>query len=763
MKYKYYNFIIASLIFLSFSTTSYSLSYEEAKRDAEIFARGKLIEANEISKNTKADSVPGYEENTSQSNYYENSKNLEEDAIQKKNDDDNSNIIKSSYEKKQEFKDEAKKVTITSAHVIDNPSDIINSFESVYQDCEILNNSANSDYDQNKYKITRCDQYENINNSSCYSGNIIKLDERTDYYCSKRKEFYNKTITKNLQPTCQKSGYKFPKTSHISFPNYYYNQDSFTLGYRTPNRMGHNCHGYHYYWRFTIDSLQQVEEFRFIWGVADDRTLIYVNGNLIHNYPNWGCETGRAYYSAPNRDIKPYLKEGDNEIIVRIIVGGRGEGRGEFKVKYKSCSEFKEIWNEQIERDILNFDESKQNEEICTELSPEECISSESFITNEGYKITNQCHSKKIIYNCTQNNFTDYCKTISKIPHCSKFSSECKKTDKNNNCLEFLEKHLCASEDSPYFKQRIKEVNLDDQHSLIFGNYDINKFTKCDNNIKNSHCDNISNKTNEVSCYLGGNNSDCSLYQKNSNCSLIDQKCFDENCHHKEKSYKCLTEQDKDKNNNENSQIICLNQQYCLDKECTEEQELLKGNSLPKVATYLKSLEELGKDSEKSDISNISIFTGKSSKCEKDVFGARNCCKDSGWGESIGIGSCSYDETNLGLQKEKGYCVYVGSYCSEKESLTRVCLKKAQSYCCFSSKLTKIIQNQGRGQMGLNFGSAENPNCRGLSITEMQSINFDQVDFSEYTDGLIMNLEDISISDIENKVVEEIKKGGGGE
>ena len=87
-----------------------------------------------------------------------------------------------------------------------------------------------------------------------------------------------------------------------------------------------------------------------------------------------------------------------------------------------------------------------------------------------------------------------------------------------------------------------------------------------------------------------------------------------------------------------------------------------QGTSLPKVLTYLKTMEEAKKDSNKDSV-DIKIFTGKGNKCEKDVLGTRNCCTDSGWGKGVGLGSCSYEEQNLGLQKEKGMCVYVGSYC----------------------------------------------------------------------------------------------------
>ena len=202
---------------------------------------------------------------------------------------------------------------------------------------------------------------------------------------------------------------------------------------------------------------------------------------------------------------------------------------------------------------------------------------------------------------------------------------------------------------------------------------------------------------------------------------------------------------------------MCGDQNYCLDESCAESGSYQAGTSLPRVLTYLKAMEEAGKNSNKDSI-DIKIFTGKGNKCEKDVLGSRNCCTDAGWGKGIGIGSCSYEEKNLGLQKEKGHCIYVGSYCFEEESVTGMCIKKAQSYCCFDSKLSRIIQEQGRKQVDISLGSAETPNCRGLTVAEMQRLDFTKIDFTEYTQELTLDMQSISKDDIEDKVIDEVGK-----
>src|SRR5690606_31308263 len=109
-----------------------------------------------------------------------------------------------------------------------------------------------------------------------------------------------------------------------------------------------------------------------------------------------------------------------------------------------------------------------------------------------------------------------------------------------------------------------------------------------------------------------------------------------------------------------------------------------------------------------------------------------NCCKLSmkGWGHDIGAG-CSKDEKDLMNARRKNLCIYVGK---EKTGILDVVTK--HYYCCFGNMLDKVVNIEGRKQLGMNFGSARRPNCRGLTLAEIQRINFDKVDFSEFINEL---------------------------
>ena len=97
---------------------------------------------------------------------------------------------------------------------------------------------------------------------------------------------------------------------------------------------------------------------------------------------------------------------------------------------------------------------------------------------------------------------------------------------------------------------------------------------------------------------------------------------------------------------------------------------------------------------------------------------------------------CDAQDLQTALLKASGSCHLVGSYCAKKLPLAG-CIQKAYGYCCFNSRLARIIHEQGRSQLpGFNpqapFGSPTTPDCRGLTPEEFQALDFGTIDLSEY-------------------------------
>lgn len=107
-----------------------------------------------------------------------------------------------------------------------------------------------------------------------------------------------------------------------------------------------------------------------------------------------------------------------------------------------------------------------------------------------------------------------------------------------------------------------------------------------------------------------------------------------------------------------------------------------------------------------------------------------------------------------------GRCVTVGTRCVE--SLFGTCLQEKQIECCFASKLARIINEQGRPQLGIGWGTAEEPDCRGLSPEEFQSIDFSQIDLSEYIDDMEVKSQAQIDSEVGEDVADDLIRIQGG-
>jgi conjugal transfer mating pair stabilization protein TraN len=90
---------------------------------------------------------------------------------------------------------------------------------------------------------------------------------------------------------------------------------------------------------------------------------------------------------------------------------------------------------------------------------------------------------------------------------------------------------------------------------------------------------------------------------------------------------------------------------------------------------------------------------------------------------------CSQQEMLLDVEDRMGLCTYVGEYCSQKALF--VCTTKRKTYCCYQSELARVIQEQGRAQLGLNFGTPKNPDCGGFTVAQFSQLDLSKMDFSE--------------------------------
>ncbi len=174
---------------------------------------------------------------------------------------------------------------------------------------------------------------------------------------------------------------------------------------------------------------------------------------------------------------------------------------------------------------------------------------------------------------------------------------------------------------------------------------------------------------------------------------------------------------------------------YCVGAGCeTVRPEANTG--FVEATTRLNMAVELGGD--EFDRDDMRFFTGQRRACHIKLFGLANCCKNSGL--LIGLGNCSASERELAEERNAGNTHYLGRYCS-KRTFFGVCIRRSRAWCVFGSKLGRILQQQGRRQLGIGWGS-----CRGLTIAEVESVDFARVDLSEFTQDLMDGSREPAVS-----------------
>lgn len=132
----------------------------------------------------------------------------------------------------------------------------------------------------------------------------------------------------------------------------------------------------------------------------------------------------------------------------------------------------------------------------------------------------------------------------------------------------------------------------------------------------------------------------------------------------------------------------------------------------------------------------VSVFKGKNYSCDLNLAGfVQNCCRRKG----LFAGNCPASTKELRARRDDAKaCRYVGI---RKKKVLGITVKKRKVYCCFNSKMARLVHEQGRPQLiekgswaetgGGGWGSPKNPECGGMTAEQLREIDFDSVEFSE--------------------------------
>ena len=244
----------------------------------------------------------------------------------------------------------------------------------------------------------------------------------------------------------------------------------------------------------------------------------------------------------------------------------------------------------------------------------------------------------------------------------------------------------------------------------------------------------------------------CATLSAKPNCTFDHSVCLDNPqvgaCQVTSNVYKCTTPNPTQAPGG----YACSGSVYCLNGSCTT----LPTSPSPDLQNALVAINAMGDATSQFDPNALTIFSGTSTGCHKPLFGLVNCCAGKVSGMLTAASSavalagivtgnygfllsmvtqflvtflCSQQEMLLDVQDRMGLCHYVGEYCSQKALF--VCTTERLSYCCYQSELARVIQEQGRVQLGIDFGTPQTPNCSGFTVAQFSQLDLSKMDFSE--------------------------------
>jgi len=224
---------------------------------------------------------------------------------------------------------------------------------------------------------------------------------------------------------------------------------------------------------------------------------------------------------------------------------------------------------------------------------------------------------------------------------------------------------------------------------------------------------------------------DCGDIEGNTQCTFLREECLDDPqvgaCQVATRVYRCPI---PGGGTTDPAQYICGDDVYCIDGEC----EPIEREASTEFKDALVGLHTLGQANAEFNEADFTLFSGTRETCTKKVFGLSNCCS----GKGVPLLTpflCPAAERELDKKDDKGLCHRVGTYCSDK--VLGVCVTRKDAYCCFESKLSRILQQQGRQQIGKRWGEPKRETCKGFTLEEFSRLDLSVMNFTEvYADFL---------------------------
>jgi conjugal transfer mating pair stabilization protein TraN len=222
-------------------------------------------------------------------------------------------------------------------------------------------------------------------------------------------------------------------------------------------------------------------------------------------------------------------------------------------------------------------------------------------------------------------------------------------------------------------------------------------------------------------------------FLKEKHCILTHEICIQEHkkqCVAWEKIFQCITRNPQSAGE--------LKDAYGADPKLWETTPYQPNKQLPDVTTKLAGFDEMKKElhgSQAPDVRHVQLFKGNTQKCGKSIVSdvMYDCCFEmDGLMTKLKFSKCTADEIALMESQKKGLCHYLGV---KKEKFLDMWTSRSDHvFCVFPTKLARIFQEEARKQLGIDWGSAETPDCRGLTQKEIKKLDFSTLNLTEAFD-----------------------------
>lgn len=265
-----------------------------------------------------------------------------------------------------------------------NPEQYVDFLSGKYSDCEIKSEEI-----MDKKEVS-CDEYTVHQSHMCSVGRKIEVDAKHNYVCKKERKTYGKKCTKELKISCENTEHCDAKgivkdSINIQNVQWIYNYPRITLGTINIFQHGGMCEKRTATVKFTIKNKDVIDVFKLVHADYSDWLRVTINGTQVlntmggtesfyikkgkffHISDNTGslgnqydpvysgeiwktCNTKRFYNLPLNIDIRPYLKEGENAMVVELVFGNRGQLHLYMDTQQHCCSKWSdEEWIEKCE------------------------------------------------------------------------------------------------------------------------------------------------------------------------------------------------------------------------------------------------------------------------------------------------------------------------------------------------------------------------------------------------------------------------------